>query len=541
MSQFEINLINKEGKTISSAKNINLKYSPISPKQGKELATALFGNVYGYGNAGKYKNRFYALSDNNNGLDTYSRQLIVRWTRELTAQLPVVKSAIDIITWFAVGNAYLPQYKGKNESWWKEAEAWLLNDYYPHCCTRGYDFQTAQRLISKTILTDGELLQVQGNDSNNFPMFQLIPTNRIASVEDNYIIKDGEYKGCMISDGIVYTMAGTPVAFCVQNSENLVNTFVNQSPEVYFSAEHSHLIGGYDFIDKARSLPKVAYSVLQAMSIQELDSYLMDKIKIESLVGLIEATPTGEAPQELQNTLNNLLSETGLEGNTLQLSPQDHALEIKQGPDIRYVKANGGDIRSLASNTPSDQTGNYMSRLERQITLSLGVHSELMYHLGSGGGRLTSAIEQIFNKAVMEQQAVLDKSAKISVGIALAKAMALGLIPENDEEIMTDIISFTHPPKLSLDKKYDNDIVLENLEAGVISFNDATIALCNKSASDVMDEQAIEQKYFYAKAKEVSEESGIELSTVINNWKKTAVKVSVSKTDDSTSQKEPNE
>jgi hypothetical protein len=533
MGVFKAQIKDKKGKPVTSPVNIRLNYS--APDLQKSAA-ALFGNIYGYGNAGKFRNRFYSLDDNSIGLDTYSRELLVRWCRELTAQMPVIKSAITTLTDFTVGNAYFPEYiyTDKSERG-KYITDWLISKYYPRCCTRGvaYDFQKCKALELETLYTDGDLLKIYGQDKYGFPMVQYVPTNRIKSNKDNYVITEGEYKDCIVSDGILYTTQGQAIAYCVLNSQNLVSNFLKNSEEIVLPVGKADLLFDASFFDKNRGLPKVGFSVLQAISIQELDSYLMDKLKIESLVGLIEATPTGEAPQELQDTLKALVQKTGTSGNTLQLSPQDHALEVKQGPDIRYVKANGGTIQSLASNTPSDQMGNYMTRLEQQILSTMGVPHQILFSLQQAGGRITSAPANIFRATVERMQVLLDKDAKKEVAIAVAKGLKNGLITGkngvpldfDDSENLLEAFAFTHPKPFSLDQKYDNDLILENLEAGVITYNDACKQLSNKTSTEVFKEQGDDQILFYAEANRVAKASGRDIEKVIAEMRKSPLKV----------------
>ena len=514
----DIKVVDKQGKTVEG-KNII-----INPP--KKKSQGLFGNTFSYNNAGKYRNRYYTLSDNSNGLDTYSRELLVRWSREITAQLPIVSSAIRALAEFSVDNAYLPEYVGNNTEWGKIATDWLTNTWYPNCCTRGnaYDFQTCLNLFSQSIDTDGDFLQVFGIDNYGFPLFQVIPTNRIKSTKDNVLISEGAYKDCIISDGVVYTMQGKAVGYTVLNSQNMVNSAINNNSEVIFSAKDSRLLFETRYFDKNRGIPSIAPAILQALSIQELDSYLMDKIKIESMVGLIEATPTGEAPQELQNTLQELLNETDNgNGASLMISPQEHAVSIVNGPEIRYVRAEGGDIRPMATSGPTDQAGEYMSRLETQILSTLGVPHQLIFSTSKVSGRVTSAVAEIFRSAVRKRQAILDKTAKFTVGWALAKAVDAGILPPNDDENFTQIFNFTKPAEFSLDARYDNDIIIDNYSNGFITLNDATTKICNKTATEVTRLQADEQVVFYNEAMRVAKETGMDLNIVISNWKKTPV------------------
>ena len=508
----------------------------ILDKYGKQIAInkpigknamGLFGNIFSYGNAGKYKYRYYTLSDSNQGLDTYSRELLVRWAREMAAQNPIVSSAIDILAQFAVSDAYLPLYTGDNKEWGKYAIEWLMESWYPNCCTRGntYDFQTSVNLFSKTIDTDGDFLQIFGTDNNGFPMFQVVPSHRIKTFgKDNQIIPEGKYKDCILNDGVAYTPQGKAVAFCVENASNMVTTMGAVTPNIFFDARDAHLIFDVRFWDKNRGIPSIGSAILQAISLQELDQYEMDKLKMQSMIGLVEKTPTGEAPQELQDTLTQLMNDAATQGGGLMISPNEHAVKIIQGPEMRYVRAEGGELKSFASTGMTNDAQEYMTKLETQVLSTLGVPHQLVFSTNKVGGRVTSAVAELFRNAITKRQKLLDKNCKFTVGWALAKAMEAGLIPENNEENMTKIIEFTHPPLFSLDARYDNDIIVDNYNNGLSTMNDTTTRLFNKTSDTIIKEQAKEQITFYEQAKIVSEKTGMDINIVISNWKQTPIK-----------------
>ena len=517
------NVLDRNGNPLKTKGGAKVNFSLPSKN-----ASNLFGNIYSYGNAGKYAYRYYSLQDTNSGLDTYSRELLVKWSREIAAQLPVVSSAIKILSQFAVDDAYLPEYVGNNKEWGKAATEWLVESFYPNCCTRGnaYNFQTSLKLLSQTIDTDGDVLQVFGKDKYGFPMFQIIPSHRIKSNKDNAVINEGKYKDCIIADGIVYTQSGKAVGYVVQNPNNLVSNMVKDSgEEIIFDTKDAHLIFDARFFDKNRGIPSIAPAILQAMSIQELDRYLMDKLKIESMIGLIEKNQTGEAPQELQDTLNALLEDVNNTGNPLMISPNDHAVQIVNGAEIRYVRADGGDIKTLSSNSPAMESQEYMSKLETQILATLGVPHQLIFSPQKASGRVTSAIAEVFRSQIKQRQGLLDKHGKFTIAWALSHAMEQGFIPRNNEENLFKAFEFTKPQEFSLDAKYDNQIIIDNLNNGIITLNDATSRICNKSANRVIEEQADEQIKFYKEAKRVSDTTGIDINLVISNWKNTPVQV----------------
>lgn len=513
-----------------NSKGSQVRSQQISKSSGiTQKAQGLYGNIFGYGNAGRYKYRYYTLGDTAQGLDTYSRELLVRWSREMYAQLPIVSSAIKIKAQFSVGDGFIPEYKGINSQWGKIAEDWLKQQWFPNCCTRGssYNFNTCLDLFSQQLDVDGDFLQVFGTDKYGFPLFQIITSHRIKTSKDNSILTEGQYKNCIVSDGVIYSPNGQALAFCVENASNMVNNGSTQTPSMIFDSKDAQLVFQKKYFDKHRGVPSISPAILQAISLQELDQYEMDKAKMNSMIGYVEKNASGEAPQELQNTLQSLLQDSNNGGNSLLISPNDHALKIINGPEIRYIRAEGGDIKSFQTNGPTSEAQNYMTKLEIQVLSTLGIPAQLIFHPDKVGGRVTSAVAEIFRNEIVDRQKLLRQRAAFMCGWALSKAMNLGLIPENNEENLTTIFDFSLPPKFSLDAKYDNDIIIDNYNNGVTSLNDTTLAISNKTATQVLAEQKKEQIEFYNNAKEVSTATGVELQTVISNWRQTAVKTTV--------------
>lgn len=506
---------------------VDSRGNPMTPiqriKAGPNIsknAVGLYGSIFAYPNYGKYRPRFYTLGDSSQGLDTLSRELLVRWSREMDAQLPFIKAAVNALADFSIGNAYDPQYHGKKKEWWKVAQDWLMESFYPNCNVRGshYDFKTCLKIENGLLAIDGDYLVVFGEE-NGFPKFQIIQNNRIRSqTKDNTVVTEGKYKGCIVSDGVYYTPQGKAVAYHVQNAGNMVNNLAENTPDIVFSARDAHLIFDPKFIDKTRGVPAIGAAILQALSIQELDMYLMEKIKIQSTIALVEKTPSGEAPLELQQTLE-ALNQQGTEFGAFNPSPNTHAVDIVQGSQIRYVHAEGGDIKSLDGNAPGNETQDYMARLETQVLSTLGIPHQLIYSTDKTTGRMTSGVAEIMRSAVKRRQYLMDKTAKFRIAWALAKAMESGDIPRNDDENIFNNITMTHPEEFTLDKKYDASIILNNMEAGVSTFNDTTTQLFNRSAEDTLEIQKNEQIMFYTKAKEVAKATDIPVETVIQGWR----------------------
>lgn len=509
-------LVDSRGNPMPMTPKQKLNYGP----QGGKQAYGLYGSIYSYPNYGKYRPRFYTLGDTSQGLDTLSRELLVRWSREMAAQLPFIKSAVNVLSEFAIGDSYKPQYNGQNKEWWKYAEEWLNETWYPNCNVKGphYDFLTGLKIESSLLSIDGDYLVLYGKE-NGFPKFQIIQNNRIrANATDNMVITEGRWKGMILSDGVYYTPQGKPVAYHIQNSKNLVNSLASITEDMTVSSKDATLVLDPRFIDKCRGVPAIGEAILQAMSIQELDNYLMEKCKIMSTIALVEKTPSGEAPVELQQTLE-ALNQQGTEYGTFNPSPNTHALDIVQGSQIRYVHAEGGDIKAFTENSPGGEMQEYMARLETQVLSTIGTPHQLIYSTEKTSGRMTSGVAEIFRSSIKRHQNVLDKTARLRIAWALSVAMEEGYIPMNKDENMFSIVDLTHPPKFTMDAKYDAQIIINNYESGLTTLNDATSKLTDRTASDTLEIQKNEQIEFYNKAKEVADKTGVDINTVIQGWR----------------------
>jgi hypothetical protein len=485
----------------------------------KKQALGLYGNIYNYPEYGNFRPRFYTLSDSEQGLDSISRELVVRWSREMTAQLPFVGSAIKILADFVVGTAYLPEYVGENEQWGKDATDWLLNDFYPNCCTRGsnYPFQTCMNLESRLLDTDGDFLCIYGFSSNGFPKFQIVPSHRIRSLSmDNKVFTADEtpYGPGILCDGVLYNMAGKAIGYNVQSIGNLVTNMPYVTNDQIISAKDATLIYDPVFFDKGRGMPSIGPAILKALSIQELDSYLVEKIKIESCVGLIESTPSGEAPMETAQILAAMNTQA-LEFGSQFPQPDIHGVEVVQGPSIRYIRAQGGELKTLGSNTPADQTMMFIKRLETQILSCIGVPHQLIYSPQDVSGKITTGIAEVFKSSITRRQSVLDKHGKFLIAWALANAQKAGLIPKNDKENFSKVFELSHPNDLTMDEGWTRSSDLADYKAGLKSLNDITTK-GGKGGHETILERGQEAEWLVDEADRISKKTGKDFDIVLS-------------------------
>jgi hypothetical protein len=312
-------------------------------------------------------------------------------------------------------------------------------------------------------------------------------------------------------------MQGTPVGYQIVNPNNLVNTATMQSDSKIVSVKDAMLIYDPRYFDKGRGRATIGSAILQALSLQEIETYLMEKIKIESCVGLVEKTQSGEGPLELQQTLAALNAASTGQG-IFGPSPNVHGLEIIDGPTMRYVKASGGEIQTLSSTTPADQTSKYIDRLEQAVLSTLGVPSVLLLNPGEISGRISDGVGEIFNRSVKRRQKILDGHGKFIISWALSVAMKEGLIAPNYDENIYRSFQLTHPATFSLNKGYDDKADLDAYKAGTKSLNEIAKKR-NTTAKAIMEEVESETLDFLTRAQRVAKATGVDFPIVLQSMR----------------------
>lgn len=489
----------------------NLKYK-LENHLVQKQAAGMYGNQFSFPEYGNFRPTFYTLGSTEQGLDAMSREYLVRMSRVMFGQLSIVPVASNLKASFVVGNTYLPEYSGNNKEWGKLAEDYLVNIFYPSCCIRGqaFDFQSLLHLLSYLIDEDGDILHVFVKNENGMPQVQFFPSHLIRSVQTGEQITEGKFKGGAVHDGIIYREDGRVLGYQVVEPNSILNTVAKTK---HLDTRNARLLFDPRFIDKNRGIPAISPAILQAISCQELYSYLQEKIKLESCVGLIEKNDAGEAPLEYANVLA-ALNQQQLDYGVFQPSPTVHGVQVIQGPSIRYVKADGGELTTLQSNSPPTQTMDFIRNLETQILSTLGVPHQLVYSPSGISGRIVSGVSEIFCRSISQRQAVLDKYAKLVCGWACSVAMENGLLPPNNDEVMTKVFDFTHPEPFDMDIGYTRAQDLKEYAAGVKSMDD--IARKNgRSAEMIMEQREKETTEFLERAKSIAKNTGVAIEIVI--------------------------
>ena len=496
----------------------------------KKFSFGLMPSIYEPPNAGRFRSRYYIEQDSETGINQYNRTLLLRFSREMTSQMPFIYSGIKCLSTFAVGAEYKPRYIGNNDVFGKEAISWLKEIYYPNCSLRGpnQDFQSVITLLGETVDVDGDILVVFNKNGK----FQLIPSHRIRSLGSspfdpatNTNPIPGPVAGTVVSDGVVYKeKTAEPIGYIVQNAQNLVNSSFNLSGQyssTFISSKNSRLVYMPRFPDRGRGIPTISSGILQAMSLEEVEAYLVEKLKIQSMYATVEHTPEGEGPLEEEEAYKRAATfEQQLGGLGPITQPWMNAskgLRVVNNPSIKYVSASPGvDIKFPAASITEKETSDFITRLEQHVLMTLGVPHVLIFSPEDVSGKMNNSQIEIFNGAILKRQQMLDNIGSLIIGQALAKAIEDKELPSNENEILTNCFEFSHPTPFSVDDIKVRQTDLSDYEAGTKTLEYLT-RRDNTTPEKLIEQREKESILFFESAQRIATKTNVDVNVVIQS------------------------
>jgi hypothetical protein len=359
----------------------------------------------------------------------YDRETLQSASRTLYLNSPLMVGASNQIGIYAVGNAWLPTYKGKDKPFGDAGKYWLKDEWYPICNIDGdiADFQSDMFVDSVSLDRDGEVFEYFTKSKNGYPQIQQIPSHRISSggLADG-IQRAGKYSGYDLYDGIVYfPNTSIPVAYSLCDIDGRHKQFIEKKFIL-------HVFDRY-WPEQRRGLPLFWHSLNNLRDILQSEEWERANLLSMSSLNYTVENETGgpdmEEPGYVSNDCGNL------------------AVHFLQGGRIMYAKAGAGEKITQHQNfRPGNPWHEFYDMQARQCLVGACLPATLWKPSGQG-----TAQREDIGKAcrfVEDRQSTLEKIAKWRVTKAVAWAMENNRIPQSSDWWNW---SFTKPSKLTID------------------------------------------------------------------------------------------
>lgn len=469
------------------------------------MASSLYPTPNSSGNYGKYRPRLTVVGDTKNVQTAYDRLSQIRFARGLFASMTDLGGAILAKSQWCVGDAFSPGYTGIDKEWGDEAETWLLENFYPVCNVLGpnFDFRTTLTLSSLSIDVDGDSALILTTSRSGYPQVMLVASHRIAQRDSSKTVTTGKFAGYDIADGCIFNDVGRCIGYRILgdtvdddvdiSSANLQNLY---EPE--WSDQGGH------------GISRIARSTLDWLDSQDIAEYTKRGLKIASSIGLIHSTENGVP--------DTSAASAGFVGATEDASgaavvPNDLQLEYIKGGEVYYLHAGADeDIKSMTDERPSQNSSEFMDRIQRKALYSIGWPVELL-NASAVGGASVRLVQDLARKSISSRQITLQKRAKWIVNYAIAKAMNAGFIPQNNVDWYS--WSFTKPGLLSVDNGYELQADREGFKLGVNTLSEISA----KKGADwwaIREQQTLETEDLLERATNLSTKYNITMSAALN-------------------------
>jgi len=401
-----------------------------------------------------YRQRRYSLTRvASNPLTGAEWSDLLRYSRELYAQLGNLGGAIRSKNTYAIGDSWKPQFIGQDQGWGEEAEAWLRDQFYHVADTRGpqFDFVTSLFVDALAMDIDGDSLCVFTETPNGFPRLAFYAASRIGSRNHEDEVKSGRFKGARLENGVIIGKRGAVLGYRILGATEDDDLDVGvRDCQLLFEPEWQH---------QNRGIPRVGQTLLDWFDVQDIDTFLKRGVKLESSIGILHFTESGEAP----DASSYIAEDSGAAGT----ETEDIHTEYRNGGEIFYARANSGEkIESFKGDRPHPNTEAFIQRLERRGLYAVGWPYELI-DPSKVGGASVRAIQNQARTAIRSRQKTIRKRAMRCIQYAVAKAMQTGRLPQNNADWWR--WDFETPALLTVDEGHDHKADVENVRSGFMT------------------------------------------------------------------------
>lgn len=484
--------------------------APVVPKEksyklldrrGQPMATSLYPTPNSMGNWTKYRPRLNVVGDTKVTQTAFDRRDQIKFARNLFASMPDLGGALISKASWCVSSGFAPVYTGTNKEWGDATEVWLSEIFYPVCNVLGpnFDFRTTLTLSSLSLDVDGDSGLLLTTTRSGFPQIQLIPSHRIAQRDDSKTIAEGKFSGYDIADGVIYNDSGRAIGYRILGD--------TPDDDVDISSANLQLLYEPEWSDQAgHGISRIARSTLDWMDMQDVAEYTKRSLKIASAIGLLHTTETGTPD-------NSALVGATEDVNGAIVAPANLQLEYVRGGEIYYMRAGAGeDIKPMTDERPSQNSSEFMDKIQRKALYACGWPVELL-DPSKVGGASVRLIQDLARKSISSRQITLQRRAKWIINYAVAKAMAAGIIPQNNVDWYS--WNFTKAATLIVDNGNEANADREAYKLGTNTLSDIS-SKGGKDWYELREQQQKETEDLLTRATVLSKKYSITMDGALN-------------------------
>lgn len=391
----------------------------------------------------------------------FDRKTLVVLAKRLFTNFGVLKAIVTQKADYSIGEAWMPDYMGRDQDAGEEVEAWFRNVWFPNCDVRGgiWNWHRELEMVSHDIDFGDSYTLLTTTEDGTFPLIQPIASWRVDSCGDQDTVSSGDYEGETIHDGHIYNESGRVIAYRVKNSKD--------DPKDYKDIPARSIVHVYDpdFEEQGRGYPSSTHALEDLKHCLQSTEFERIRQMIISSIGLIEHNEMGGPDLDDPAFAFTQSANDSCTGITYE--------DVKGGA-IRYFKANSGaKLEQIKHESPGDMWENFHDRLLRNAIIGAS-WSYAMVWKPTGQGTAERADVLRARRAIAKRQSLLKMWARRVVSYAYSVAFQNEKVVELERPTAWD---FTHPPQLTVDDGREQRSIIEAWRAGILNKTQVVEAL----------------------------------------------------------------
>ena len=411
-----------------------------------------YGNPYKIAHAADRSNRrgpqFAVRNDDIERLiPSGDRKTLTSLSNRLFMNMGVPRACILQKADYSVGEAWIPSYLGKDKEKGKKVTKFMHDIWLPQADIRGgvFDWWKLLELTSVEVDRAGDVFWLMVKGSDGFPRIQIIPNHRCYS---NYepIVKEGDYKGYRMCDGVIYYSSGQPAAYRFnvgKDGKEVIKDIPARDVIHFFDATHC---------DQGRGLPAFTHA-LESLKMSLLS--LGDERVRQQIISRLHLTIFNDSGAPDLDETEELMIGSGDLPNPLSFSSKSFP------GGVMYMPSEGKNrIEQIKHENPGEVWESFQDRMMRDSIIPVWSYSVWK---GSTQGTDVRAEVVKCRRYITKRQGLLWYGAKRAMAWAYSVFAEQGRLPRLDAPTLWD---FSRPPRLSVDDGRESKMEVEEVRVG---------------------------------------------------------------------------
>lgn len=419
--------------------------------RGQLIDSSRFTSTYGNRNLKRFD------QDHHRNIGSLGRIDLMNLGRYLYSNFGPVRFALNQMAGYSADD-FTPSYIGSDDTFKDKFREWLpLHDLSPDISTDA-SMAELRKLILVSAFRDGDVGVVLTSTFGR-PKFQLIPAHRIGSQHTaSGIVEGGEFDGAKLIDGVIVDPSThRAIGYRVMTGDR-----VTSSDYIDVSARSMRLfMASRDYIGQLRGSSLLGGSAFSWYDVAEWEKNELIAQRISSAITLIRKNEEGEADpmdEALAIETNEQCEETAF-------------YQEFQNGEIMYLRPKD-EVEAFIANRPTANQREFIQSAIRNALAYMGFSPDFSFDTTKIGGASLRVVADQANRRVSElQKSILEPFGRWYYSYAIAKTVKNGVLPETSDYWK---LKFIGAQRITADRRYDSQVDLAEMEAGVRTFAETT-------------------------------------------------------------------